>query len=99
MSTKYAELKNECKRLAAEIRIAKEQLKKYQRKHGGNDGGHYAECEELAWHYRHKHIAYCILRGTPRDKIEQPREGNEPNETLIQEFINEYSTEDVRSCA
>jgi len=54
--------------------------------------------------YRHKHIAYCELRETPREKIETPRENNLPNEDKItkikegwMELINEFET--LRNCA
>ena len=47
--------------------------------------------------YRHKHIAYCELRGTPRHLIETPREDNKPNENKItkikegwKELIDEF---------
>jgi hypothetical protein len=34
--------------------------------------------------FRHNHIAYCEIRGRERSQIENPREGNEPSEDLIQ---------------
>lgn len=40
--------------------------------------------------YRHHHIAYCQLWGTPREKIEKPAENNLPNESLIEGIMNEY---------
>ena len=42
--------------------------------------------------YRHMHIAYCELRGRTRDQIEKPREGNEPDEKLIQTIKDDLRT-------
>lgn len=39
------------------------------------------------------HIAYCELRGRRRDEIEKPREGNAPNEYMIQNLKNQYAWE------
>ena len=36
--------------------------------------------------YRLNHIAYCLLRGTPYEEIEQPREENKISESLIQRY-------------
>jgi len=36
--------------------------------------------------YRIIHIAYCELRGTPRERIEQPSENNLPNENRIASY-------------
>lgn len=40
--------------------------------------------------FRHYHIAYCELRGTSRGDIENPRSGNEPNETLVERYKKEW---------
>jgi hypothetical protein len=42
--------------------------------------------------HRHNHIAYCELRGTPREKIEQPRDDNKANENIIAEIKIKYGT-------
>ena len=36
--------------------------------------------------YRLNHVAYCLLRGTPYEKIEQPRDENKISEFLINEY-------------
>ena len=36
--------------------------------------------------FRHKHIAICELRGTPRELIEHPNLHNEPSEVAIKSF-------------
>ena len=47
----------------------------------------------LSTRFRHKHIAYCQLRGRERHQIEKPREDNLPNEDLIKIFMDEFSRE------
>jgi len=48
----------------------------------------YAMQKLVSSKYRHYHIAYCMLRGTPYEKIEQRvRENNEPNWTFINILI------------
>ena len=37
----------------------------------------------LKMEYRCRHIALCLLRGTPREKIETPAEFNQPVEPLV----------------
>lgn len=44
-----------------------------------------------SYRYRHRHIAYCELRGTPREKIELPRENNEPSELLIETVKSKWT--------
>ena len=40
--------------------------------------------------YRHEHLAYCMLRGTPYENIEtKVREGNEPNMNIVNAIISE----------
>lgn len=42
-------------------------------------------------HFRHMHIAYCLLRGKTMKQIENKvREGNEPNKKLIDKYVEEY---------
>jgi hypothetical protein len=106
-------LKNELKELASKIRISKAECKQCQREHGGCDGystgsmadgtfkwhgGYFKLIENLKIDFRHKHIAYCLLRGRTIDEIEHPAEDNKPDQTLIKEILNAY-TEDVCACA
>ena len=49
--------------------------------------------------FRHRHIAYCLLRGTELAKIEQPAEDNQPSSKRIMEIMEEYKNEkDVCHC-
>jgi len=94
-------LKAILKNIAKTIRKTRVELKDYQREHGGNDGGYFYDLYKLSREFRHKHIAYCLLRGTERDLIEKPGEKNAPDEKLIQEIMDEYreTPENVRACA
>ena len=77
--TKYPELKAELKELAKEIRQFK-----YMRDHWWEFGEDYAhkhpryiqgefQCavQSRAREFRHKHIAYCMLRGRKYEEIER----------------------------
>lgn len=91
METKKAiwGLKAEQKILAKTIRETKDAIKENFR--NGEPAGH-LQCAVVDYRsdYRHKHIAYCILRGTERNVIEKPAEDNLPNEARISEVINEF---------
>lgn len=84
-------LKEELKVLAAEIRKENQEVKELQRagKYAGNlQYGLLLKARK----FRHKHIAYCLLRGRTYEQIEQHcREGNEPDQKLIMEIKNEYT--------
>jgi len=46
---------------------------------------------DCKYHYRHMHLAYCLLRGKMMEQIEnRVREGNEPNEKLIDTYVKKY---------
>lgn len=58
---------------------------------------------KLRWDYRHRHIAYCMLRGKTYKQCEQKcRKYNNPNHILIKEIIKAYTyvgTEETVSAA
>jgi hypothetical protein len=105
--TKLLELKQNLKQLADSIRKSKAAYKQCQREHNGCDGywdkttpwkwigGYTSILSKLKKEFRHKHIAYCLLRGVPRDVIEHPAEDNKPDENLIREIIHAYTDADV----
>jgi hypothetical protein len=69
--TKYPELKNELKKLAKEIRQWKNNRKMDKRAELGMS--QWQVQGEVDWrkdNFRHKHIAYCILRGRGYEQIE-----------------------------
>jgi hypothetical protein len=89
---KYQALKDELKILAKDLRLWKS-----RRKQGKRDGYSLWDIEgQVAWRKhdaRHKHIAYCELRGRERHEIEVPRDDNFPNENLIEEIKREHAEE------
>lgn len=95
--TKYPELKSELKKLAKEIRYWKSRRKLDKR---GNMALWQVELEKVrrSYEFRHKHIAYCQLRGRLRHQIEQPAPNNLPNEDYIQEIMDKHG-ETLRASA
>ena len=51
--------------------------------------------------FRHRHIAYCTLRGRKREEIEIPAKDNKPNEIVIKKYLDEFTSllEEVKKCA
>ena len=48
-------------------------------------------CSSDSWEFRHRHIAYCLLRNRTMKQIENKvREGNEPSDRLIEKYKEEY---------
>jgi hypothetical protein len=103
---KIQELKQNLKALAESIHQSKNDCKAYQKTHQGCDGGwtgepgnskwhsYYSDINNLKYEFRHKHIAYCLIRGRTRDEIEHPAKDNQPCESYIKEIQDAY-TEDV----
>jgi hypothetical protein len=94
-------LKNELKQLASELRSDKAETKTAQ-KAGDSVKACTLQYKILRKRktYRHKHIAYCLIRGRSYEQIEQHcRKGNEPDQNLIQELIREYRADNVCACA
>jgi len=90
--TKYPELKQELKDLAKELRYWKSKRKLPARQELGKA---LWEVESaIYWRrreFRHKHIAYCQLRGRERYKIERPADDNLPNEATIERIMAEHA--------
>ena len=97
MTTKMLKLRNQLKELAVTLKQTKVEHKKLQRE--GNSSGIITKVFEQKYEYRHKHIAYSILRGTERNKIEAPAKDNLANENYIKEIINEYTEVSQDVCA
>jgi hypothetical protein len=93
-------LKQELKDLAVSIKTSKHAYKEAQR------AGQYTICsslqpdlKNLPYTYRHRHIAYCLLRGKQYEKVElKVKEGNEPNWPLIYSIMNQFRDSDPISC-
>lgn len=88
-------LKEEQKSLALEIKNNKNNIKEKQRS-GNYAGNQQYTLLKQKQEYRHKHIAYCMLRGRSYEQIENKcRKGNEPNFDIIKRYMDEYSKKDV----
>lgn len=85
MSRKY-QFKQEQKELAKTIREKKNLRKKVK-------DGYVEGLASLRYDYRHNHIAYCLLRGTPYEKIEQPNKYNKPNMKHVHRIMDEWTEE------
>jgi hypothetical protein len=60
--------------------------------------------DELSNKYRHRHIVYCTMfNGTSYSSIENPREGNSPNGSLLDIIRKDWESllneETLRDCA
>lgn len=53
------QIKQELKAIVGQIRAHREVWKR--------------KSKDLCWEFRHKHIAYCLVRGKTMDEIENPR--------------------------
>jgi hypothetical protein len=90
-NVKSQSLKSHLKQQTGIIRNTRREMKEYQRESRGYQGGFLSKLVELRRDYRHRHIAYCLMRGTPYECIEKPRQGNEPDMAYIQEIQNAYA--------
>jgi len=99
MTTRLTAMKAELKEQAIKLRTTKEELKECQRANPyGAYKAQWLKAKEQS-EYRHKHIVYCLLRGTPYERIETPKEGNEPSWAIIDRLKEEYSYAEENVCA
>lgn len=88
-------MKDALKERAIEIRTLRAEMKKLQR--AGDIKASTLQFNldyKASYQYRHMHIAYCEMRGTPYERIEpKVREGNEPDRTQIDHYKEQYSEE------
>ena len=95
---KRLEVKEGLKKLAVEIRTAKATVRRMQKEGHDNcsefwnaEGDKYKKRIE----FRHKHIAYCLLKGRTLEQIEQHnRLDNKPNRRLIGKYFEEFGGAD-----
>jgi type I site-specific restriction-modification system R (restriction) subunit len=97
----YQTLKQELKQLAVELKTDKIDIKNTQKECGpGSASILQYQIRKKKHIYRHKHIAYSMMRGRTYEQIESKcRENNKSDQNLIRELINEYGTQNVRACA
>lgn len=85
------DLKEELKKLAVEIR----ELKSHRPLSNRSDWSLWcldAEIRSKSRETRHKHIAYCLIRGRTYEQIEQKcREDNNPDFKLVDKITKEYT--------
>ena len=86
------QIKEEQKALANNIREQKVAFKNAQREIGNYSAysKHGMKLHNMQWEYRHKHIAYCQLHGTPYFMIECPRNDNKPDKRYVREIMEKY---------
>ena len=85
--------KEELKAEAAEIRNTKIEIRRLQ-KNREYAGFLQNSIRTLKKNYRHRHIAYCLMRGRSYEQIESYcRE--KPDMDRIKEIMDEYKKEDV----
>ena len=78
-------LKEDQKALAKEIRLKKQSRKSMP-------SGYVPHLWYDTWTYRHRHIAYCIMRGKTIEEIEpNTRPDNLPSDGLVETIIKQFS--------
>ena len=95
---KYTKLKFELQELAERIKALKSHRKE-------NNRGEWKlwqleyNISKMKYEFRHKHIAYCLLRGTEYDQVEKPAGNNAPNMEVVNRYMEQHSEkqEDVRA--
>ena len=83
-------IKEQLKQLASEIKQSKIDLKDGQRKNTATYKDFW-KVSNLKNLFRHQHIAYCLIRGKSYEQIERPKEGNEPDFILIENYKKEMT--------
>ena len=90
--SKYPVLKQELKELAKELRYWKSKRKFDARRELGMALWRIeSKIDGKRHEFRHKHIAYCQLRGRERYQIECPADNNLPNEELIERIMADHA--------
>jgi len=83
----------------SELKAQAQIIRNLKAKRKSSSNGYVSGLFTEQWHYRHKHVAYCIMRGRELAQIEQKvRPGNELSESLLEKYLKEYSDEVVCAC-
>jgi len=81
------EIKAEIKMLASALRAGKAEFKKAQREGKWEEQWRIQpDCRKKSRRCRHLLIAYGLMRGLEYERIERPREGNEPDWVAVEEI-------------
>ena len=88
MKKLYYEIKTQLKEISGTIKNLKISRKDKNRKIsiGEVDSNIY----HLKYKFRHHHIAYCEMRKTPYEKIENPHPNNLPNRIFIEKIKDDW---------
>jgi hypothetical protein len=97
--TKYPELKAELKDLAKRLRYWKSH-RKYEKRLEINKPLWQIDSIifELKHKFRHRHIAYCLLRGRSYDEVEQSCKVS-PNFGIVNKIMEEHGRKTLRASA
>lgn len=92
MTSKMTELKCYLKKMAQNIKQYKQEIKDYQRKHGGSCDGKQWILIKMKSDYRNHHIAYSMLRGQDYEDIEPSRNiDSSPNWSAINRIKEQHA--------
>lgn len=95
---KYTNLKLELKTLACRIKELKSHRKVNNRGNWKLYDLHF-KIWKMKREFRHKHIAYCLLRGRSYEQIEQPAEYNQPDMGLVSRYMEQFNETAENVCA
>lgn len=88
---RISQIKESLKREAIELRQLKFECKEGQRGTNTSPRVWQEDVLKLKRIWRHKHIAYCLLRGRTLEQIERKtRLANKPNRILIRKYFEEF---------
>lgn len=91
---KFLKTKEELKVIAARIKETRPKFKEGQRTNDNNAWRMNMQLIKDAYDFRHKHIAYCMLRGRKYEEIERSfRPYNQPNMKLVTKLMEEIKNE------
>jgi len=85
------EIKEDLKKEAKEIRTLRHDCKNTQRGIREGKSVYQDEVVIASWKWRHKHLAYCMLKGRSYEEIERKcREDNKPNFRMVEKYKEEF---------
>ena len=86
---KRVEFNSKMKVLANEIKTLKRDYRNAM-KTKGDYWGAQVKCAQMRREFRHRHVALCMLRGKPYERIETATEGNLISWALLAQYTAEY---------
>jgi len=90
MTSVMSQIKEELKQLAKDLRIQKGLFKSKQREEGCSYRD-FANLSASKVNARYSHIAICLVRGTPYERIEpKVKPGNEPDMESVENYKEDF---------